>query len=143
MRRSLLKRNKMKFAKLKEEAGATLIEVVLIIVILGIAVAPLSRLAIINVNSGADYAMMTRSLSFAQETIEEVIADYAASGSGRGYEWVLTNWGSHTDYPTTGYTRSVRISGESTMNGVTYSTVRVTVSNGQTQDVVLETIIVR
>lgn len=128
--------------RIRDEEGLSLIEVVIILVILGIAVIPLSRLSINNLKIGGQYSHMTRAIFYAQERMEQIIADYAAVDGGRGYDWVRTNWTGDSDTPESGFTRSVTISGESVLNGVTYVVVQVVVSTSDIDDLVLSTWIV-
>ena len=116
-----------------------MIEIVNILLVLGIAMVPLSRLAVGNLNSIGQANAMTRAVLFAQERMEQIIADYAAKDDGRGYDWVIANWSGDADTPQTGFSRSVLISGEYTWNGVTYVVVQVSVGGTDISDVVLTT----
>ena len=118
-------------------------EVVLLLVVLAIALVPLTRLAVNNMKFGAQYSLMTRATTFAQERLEEIVADYRAIDAGRGYDYVLANWAGVSDTPANGFTRSVSISGEATLNGVTYVTVTVAVANSNIKTLSLPTIIVK
>ncbi|MCK5145889.1 hypothetical protein KAR48_03985 [bacterium] len=140
MRGSLLNRIQH---QLNKENGASLVEVVLLLVILAIALVPLTQLSVSNLKFGAQYSLMTRAISFAQSRMEEVIADYKATGAGRGYAWTVANWAGSSDSPATGFTRSVSISGEMTLNGVNYVTVQVSVANTNISTVKIETILVK
>jgi len=122
-----------------DENGVSLVEIVLIMVILSIAVVPLSRLSLTNLKSSGRYATMNKAIYYAQEAIEQVVADYAAEDDGRGYEWVRTNWSGSTDVPATGFSRSVGVSAENTLNGVEYVVVQVNVGGTDIEDVVLTT----
>ena len=123
--------------KMEVERGFSLVEIVLVIVVLGMTVFPLARLAVVNTNSGGRYVMMTRAIFYAEEIMEQIIADYAAEDAGRGYDWVRTNWPGTTSNPPAGLTGSVAISSETTLNGVDYVVVQVTVSGTDIPDVVL------
>jgi type II secretory pathway pseudopilin PulG len=119
-----------------------MVEVVLLLVILGIALMPLTRLSVTNLKFGAQYSLMSRAMAFAQERMEEIISDYQATSAGRGYNWVQNNWNGVTDAPAASFTRTVSISSQATLNGVNYVTVRVTVSHSEISDTSLETILV-
>ena len=123
----------------RNERGFSLVEVIIILVIIGIAAIPLSRLSVRNMVFSGRYATMTKAISYAQERLEQVIADYAASSAGRGYDWVRSNWAGSSDTPLTGFTRSVSISSQQTLNGVTYVVVTVSVSAPDINNVVLTT----
>jgi Tfp pilus assembly protein PilV len=129
-----------RFHKCAGEKGFSLVEVIVIIVILSIAILPLSRMAISNLDSGRTYSLMTRGTFYAQEIMERIIADYIAGATaGRGYTYVRINWPGTVSSPPTGYTGTVSISGETTVNGVTYVTVTVTVSANGMPNVTLST----
>ena len=124
----------------KWEKGATLVEVVLILVILGISVIPLSRLAIGNMTSGGKNTMVSRAIFYAEELMEQVIADYAAVNAGRGYDWVVANWaGQSGTNPPTGLSGLVTISPEDTLNGVAYVVVQTSITGGDIPTITLET----
>ena len=122
-----------------DERGVSLVEVVVMLVILGIVLVPLSRLTVKNLTFGGEYVTMTKAIYYAQECMEEVIADYAAEEDGRGYDWVVANWSGSTDVPVSGLSRSVAISAADTLNGVTYVVVQVTVSGADIPNVTLTT----
>jgi len=121
------------------EVGMSLIEIVLILTILAIALAPLTRLSVTNLIFSGRYAVMTKAVYYTQERMEEIIADYAAESAGRGYDWVISNWSDKTDTPGSGFIRGVTISAENTLNDVTYVVVQVSVSGTDIPDVALET----
>jgi hypothetical protein len=80
---------------------------------------------------------------YAQEVMEQVIADYAAVDGGRGYDWVLANWqGQSAPSPPTGLSSLVTISPQDTLDGVVYVTVEVAVSGSGIGNVQLSTWIV-
>lgn len=124
---------------IKDEKGVSLVEVIVIIVIVSIAVTPLSRLAVTNLKSGGHFSIMTRAISYAQNTMEEVVADYAAEDGGRGYAWVQANWDGVSSSPESGFTSTVNISNEDTLNQVAYVEVDVYVSAPEINTVSLST----
>jgi len=129
--------------RLKEEKGLSLIEIIIIIVIMGIAMLPLSRLAIQNIKTGGQHATITRAMYYAQDVMEQVIADYAATDGGRGYSWVLANWDNQSPAgPPAGLSGLVTIGAPDTLDGVVYAAVQVTVSGTDISDVQLATWIV-
>ena len=125
--------------RFRDERGMSLIEIVIILVILGIAVIPLSRLSVQNLRSGGQTATMSKAIAYAQERMEQIVADYAAKDGGRGYDWVRSYWAGFSDAPATGFSRSVSISGEQTLQGVDYVSVQVSVTGPEINDVVLTT----
>lgn len=112
----------------KEHEGFTLIEMVLIIVIAGVAILPLSMLfANTSIRSG-DARNATTAAQLAQAKMEELTAD--KNSVARGFSYLLTG-----NYPAespvtgfSGYNRSVSFAIDSTYDGVTFRTVSVTVS---------------
>ena len=123
----------------RQERGVSLVEIVLIIVIIGIAVVPLSQLSIVNQTTSGKYGSSTRAIFYAEEIMEQLISDYAAVDAGRGYDWVSINWPGSTPSPPSGLSGNVTISAEDTLNGVPYVTVQITVSGTDISDFTLET----
>ena len=108
--------------------GFTLIEVVLIIVIAGVAVLPLSMLfANASIRSG-DARNATVAAQLAQAKMEEIAADKNSPLRGFAY-LVAANYPAESPVPAfSNYSRSVSIAPDSTYDGVTFRTVSVTVS---------------
>ena len=123
----------------RPERGVSLIEIVLIIVIIGIAAVPLSRLSIVNQTTSGKYGSTTRAIFYAEQVMEQLISDYAAVDADRGYDWVNINWPGSTLHPPSGLSGNVTISAEDTLNGVPYVIVQITVSGTDITDVTLET----
>jgi len=112
----------------RPEAGFTLIEVVLIIVIAAVAVLPLSMLfANTSIRSGdARNAMLAAEL--AQAKMEEITADKNSPTRGFGY-LIAANYPAENPvaaFPA--YRRTVAFSADSTYDGITFRTVDVTVT---------------
>jgi len=132
--------------KLSGEKGMSLIEIIIIIVILGIALLPLTRLSVGNVKSGTQYLTATKATCYAEEIMENIIADYKSDDpTVGGYSNVINNWGGVVTNPAppAGMSGRVSISPETTFNGVRYSVVTVTVTANGIQDVNLTTWLVR
>lgn len=132
--------------KVRDKKGFTLVEIVIVLIVVGITVVPLSRLSVKNLVSGGRYAIMTRAIFYAEGVMEHILADYNSPdtdpGDVGGYDNVQTNWyGPAPDCPAefSGY---VDISVENTLNGVNYVVVTVTVSGAEISDVTLTTWIV-
>ena len=126
------------------ESGVSLVEIVIIMVILGIALVPLTRVSITNLTNGGRFAMETQALVYAQGVMENIIADYMALNEGRGYSWVVANWsGASTPNPPTGLTGTVAISAEDSLDEVPYVVVQTTVAASDIPDVVLSTWLVK
>ena len=109
--------------------GFTLIEVVLVIVIAGVALLPLSMLfANTSIRSG-DAHNASIAAQLAEAKMEEITAD--KNSPARGFTYLQA-----ANYPTenpvaafAGYSRSVSIAPDSTYDGVTFRTVSVTVTS--------------
>ena len=132
--------------KFSDEKGMSLIEVVIIVVILGIALLPLSRLSVGNTDSASRYLTATKATCYAQEIMENIIADYKSSDPTiGGYNNVINNWNGTVTSPAppTGLSGSVSISSETSFNGVRYVVVTVTVRASGIQNVNLTTWLVR
>jgi len=125
----LIKKIKALF-KIDNESGMAIIEVIIIMIILGIAVFPLSRLSVTNFKSASAGQDITRALLYAQEIMENIMADYnSPDPTIGGYENVRTRWpGTPPGTPPQGLSGTVYISGELQLNGVTYVVVKVSVS---------------
>ncbi len=109
-------------------AGFTLVEIVLIIVIAGIAILPLSMLFANSSIHSSDARNATLAAQLAQAKMEELTAD--KNSPARGFSYLVTG-----NYPAespvtafAGYSRSVSFSTDSTYDGVTFRTVNVTVT---------------
>jgi len=109
-------------------AGFTLVEIVLIIVIAGIAILPLSMLFANSSIHSSDARNATLAAQLAQAKMEELTAD--KNSPARGFSYLVTG-----NYPAespvaafAGYSRSVSFSVDSTYDGVTFRTVSVTVT---------------
>ncbi len=126
---------------MRREEGASLIEMIIVIVIIGISVVPISRLAVTNLINGGRSAITTRALYFGEEVMERIIADYNAPhrdpGENGGYTNVRANWPGSVSGAPTGLTGFVTISREHTRNSVKYVEVTVTVSGPDISDVTL------
>lgn len=109
--------------------GFTLIEVVLVIVIAGVALLPLSMLfANTSIRSG-DAHNASIAAQLAEARMEEITAD--KNSPSRGFSYLqAANYPAEnpvTAFP--GYGRSVSIAPDSTYDGVTFRTVSVTVTS--------------
>jgi Tfp pilus assembly protein PilV len=123
----------------RADAGFTLTEVVLILVIAAVAVLPLGMLfANTSIRSGdARSAMIMAQL--AQARMEEIAAD--KSSPARGFSYLIA-----ANYPTENpvaafpnFSRSVAFAPDSVYDGVTFRTVSVTVSSASVPSVTLTT----
>lgn len=123
----------------RDEKGMSLIEAILMIIILGITVVPLSTLSTNNVKFGTKTLLMTEGCLYAQSVMEQIYADYFSPDTSiGGYDKIVSRWGgATTPDPPTGYSGLVTISAPDSSYGVTYSNVTVTVSSSEIPDVVL------
>ena len=120
-------------------AGFTLIEVALILVIVGIAILPLSMLFANSSIRSADARDATVAAQLAQAKMEEIAAD--KSSPARGYEY-LDQANYPAENPVTAfprYRRSVAVSADSTFDGVRFRAVSVTVAASTIPPVTLTT----
>jgi Tfp pilus assembly protein PilV len=108
--------------------GFTLIEVVLIIVIAGIAVLPLSMLFANASIHSSDARNASVAAQLAQARMEEIAAD--KSSPARGFSYIAAaNYPAETPigaFPR--YSRTVTVAPDSVYDGVTFRTVTVTVT---------------
>lgn len=110
-------------------AGFSLFELVLVILLLGVATLPLVNQLAVTGQHSADGQSATSAVLLARERMEEAAADRDAPG--RGYAWVTA-----ANYPVEnpvagfpGYTRTTTITGDSTYAGIIYKVVTVTVTS--------------
>jgi len=142
----MLKKGRKIGFKLSGESGMSLIEIIIIIVILGIALLPLTRLSVGNVNSGTEYFTATKATCYAEEIMENIIADYKSTDPTiGGYNNVRNNWpGSVTNpAPPAGCSGSVSISPEDSLNSVKYVIVTVGVIAVGITNINLQTWLIR
>ena len=119
--------------------GFTLVEVVLVLVIAGIALLPLSMLfANTSIRSG-DARAATMAAQLAQSKMEEIAAD--KSSPARGFDFLVgRNYLPEDPVPAfPGFRRSVTIAPDSTYDGVRFRAVSVTVVAGKLPPVTLTT----
>jgi len=110
------------------QAGFTLIELVLIIVIAGIAVLPLSMLFANSSIHSSDARNATIAAQLAQAKMEEITADKNSPARGFSY-LVAANYPAESPVTAfSGYSRSVAFGSDSTYDSVTFRTVSVTVT---------------
>lgn len=117
----------------------SLIEAILMIIILGITIVPLSTLSTNNVRFGTKTLLMTEGCLYAQAIMEQLNAEYFSPDTTLGgYDKVVSRWnGVSTPNPPAGYSGTVTISALDSSYGVKYSNVTVTVSSSEIPDVVL------
>jgi Tfp pilus assembly protein PilV len=110
------------------EAGFTLIEIVLIIVIAAIAILPLSMLFANSSIHSSDARNATLAAELAQAKMEELTADKNSPARGFSY-LVAANYPAESPVAAfAGYSRSVSFGPDSTYDLVTFRTVNVTVT---------------
>ena len=143
-RRSLRRRNarnvrNARHARMRGAAGFSLIEVVILIVVAGIAILPLAMLFATTSIRSSDARSASVAAQLAQAKLEEITADRNAAT--RGYAYVTgANYPPETPVPAFGaFQRSVAIAADSTYDGVTFRTVSVTVTTSGISPVTLTT----
>lgn len=94
MWRWMLKKVKKYRNKLKTEKGFSLVELIIIMIILGISLVPLTTLIKTNQKGIGDITLSVQAEYFTQSVMEQIIADYTSST--RGYDWVINNWSGTT-----------------------------------------------
>jgi len=138
----MLKRKRVKTHR-RGDAGFSLIEVVVMVVLLGVVVVPLTQLSVTNVRSVGKYAVTTKAIYDAQSIMEAVLADYG--NASRGYSYIRTNYNNVVKATNSGlFTARVTLSAETVLDGITYTTVTVSLSGGGLPEkVVLSTWVVK
>jgi Tfp pilus assembly protein PilE len=123
-----------------DQKGMTLMEVILIIIILGITVVPLTQVSMGNLKASARAARLTKAVFACQSILDQVIGYY----ENNGYAAARTRYAggeSGTCVPTgsSGLTYTIAMSAEATVATVTYCDVTVTVTGALVPSVVLKT----
>jgi len=120
-------------------AGFTLVEAVLVVVVAGIALLPLSMLfANTSIRSG-DARTATVAAQLAQSKMEEIAAD--KSSPARGFDYLAGgNYLPEDPVPAfPGYRRTVAVSPDSSFDGIRFRAVTVTVAGGNLPPIALTT----
>jgi len=120
------------------ERGDSLVEIILVIVLLGIAIPPVLHIFSYNVSNSVDSEQYTKAVFFAEEKMEEILAA-KREYQGSGYNNMIYHYlGQTEDVPEEGYTRTVRVdtTGKS-WNGIPYAEIRVVVHSPQIDSVAL------
>ncbi len=125
---------------IQKEHGFTLLEVILVIVVIGIAIPPVLTLFTQNLTDSTESEAYTKASLHAIERMEEILGDKRAVDDGYGWSYILQSGQYPNDTPESGYTRSVSIdtTGNS-FGGVTYALIQVIVSHANINNVVLTT----
>ena len=120
-------------------AGFTMIEVVILIVVAGIAVLPLAMLFATTSIRSSDAQSASVAAQLAQAKLEEITADRNAST--RGFSFITPgNYPIEDPIPSfAAFQRSVTVAPDSAYDGVTYRTVAVTVTTSGIPPVTLTT----
>lgn len=120
-------------------SGFTLIEVVILILVAGIAILPLAMLFATTSIRSSDARSASVAAQLAQAKLEEITADRNAST--RGFSYVVgANYPPETPIPAfTAFQRSVSVAPDSAYDGVTFRTVSVTVTTSGVPPVTLTT----
>lgn len=121
------------------DAGFTLPEVVLILVIAAVAILPLGMLFANTSIRSSDARHATVMAQLAQAKMEEIAAD--KSSPSRGFSYLAAaNYPSEDPVPAfSGYSRSVSVAPDSLYDGVTFRAVSVTVSFASVKPVTVTT----
>ncbi len=121
------------------EAGFTLVELIMVIVIAVVAMFPLISMFANATANSVQPELVTQAVFLAQEKIETVMADYYYDG--RGYDHVVdANYPDDTAIPEfLGFTVAVSVAAEATYDAVLYKEVTVTVTHGAIPPITLTT----
>lgn len=123
---------------IQKEHGFTLLEIILVIVVIGIAVPPVLTLFTQNLTDSNESEAYTKANLHAVERMEEILGDKRAVDAGYGWSYINQSGQYPNDVPETGYTRSASIdTAGNSYGGVTYALIQVTVSHANINNVVL------
>ncbi|MDI6808391.1 MAG: prepilin-type N-terminal cleavage/methylation domain-containing protein [Candidatus Eisenbacteria bacterium] len=124
------------------EKGFTLVEVVIVIIIGGIALIPLLTLFASTATESSQAEVVSTASFLAKEKMDTIIADKMSPERGFSY---ITSGNYPQENPVNGfndYVRTVTISPDSVYDSVTFRTVKVRVQRGTSADVVVTTWVV-
>lgn len=120
--------------RFNNESGFSLIELVIMVMILGITLIPLTSLSINNIRTSGHQIELTRGVMYAEEGMEQVWAFYGDSRAGvnKGYQGIIDGYlsDSFADLNSnleTGYSRTFTVSSVQTLDDVDYINVTVRV----------------
>lgn len=125
------------------EDGFTLLEVVLVILVLGLALLPLLTQTVETNVHAVDAQAASAAVFLCRERTETILADRKAPSIGYA---AITNSRYPDESPVAGFpgfSRTTHVSADSSYGGVTFRAVRVTVSGALTPAVSLSTWIVQ
>lgn len=124
---------------IQKEHGFTLLEIILVIVVIGIAIPPVLSLFTQNLTDSIESEVYTKANLHAMERMDEILGDKRAVDDGYGWSYILQSGQYPNDTPETGYTRSVSIDTTGNSFGsITYALIQVTVSHANINDLVLK-----
>lgn len=131
--------------RLSDKSGYSLIELVVAIVMTGVAFPGIVNLYM-NVSANSLQAeIMTMANMLAQEQIEIILADKAGSGAGFGYSAITSAKYASVNpaAPFTSFTRTVAVTTQNLAGSASYpaKVITVTVSHAMIPNVVLKTVI--
>ena len=125
---------KASFFILRSQRGITLLELILLIIILGIAILSSMKMMSAGLNSSMSVETHIKAANLANSKMEQIFADKKS----KGYAYI-----DNENYPTetnpddiTGFTRTVQITSQST-----YKKIVVTVSHQDLSDFVLTAVV--
>ena len=112
----------------KSERGFSLVELIIVILVIGVSIVPLTTLIRTNQRGIGDFTLAIQAEYFTQSVMEELIADYTALS--RGYDYVINNWtGVSRSHPRMDMTAGVGIVEDTdAYTGIQYADVVVSVN---------------
>ncbi|NQT26114.1 type II secretion system protein [candidate division KSB1 bacterium] len=116
-----------------EESGFTLVELVIMVMILGVTLIPLTSLSISNIRTSGKQIELTRGVMYTEEAIEYVWSFYGNTNLNKGFNGIIDGYldfagsGLNDDLET-GYSRTYSVSATQTLDGVDFIDVTVTVN---------------
>lgn len=118
----------------KRVQGYSLIEIILVVLILGIALPPIITIFSQNLSNNVKSEWYTKATLLAEERMEQILSDKRA----HSYEYIVSPDRYPEDTPESGFTRTVSIdeSGH-IIDGIPYAEIQVTISHPSINDVTI------
>ena len=122
---------KLKKTVIHGQKGFSLIEMLVVIIVLGIILPPLTQMLQLNMFNAIRTSAINKASYYAQQRMEKIVADYA--NETIGYDQIAESMS--PEYPAEGYTTTVIIT-PGVVNTINYKEIEVKCTNPQTDTII-------